>query len=100
MFLIDLIYVLLIILCLITKSFYLNNSKYLCLTKVVRLWAIDDYFMRRFNVKRIKKTLYTIFKLCIIIVILAHAIGVLFYVLDYYIYTNNIFEPTCKFFFN
>jgi hypothetical protein len=44
--------------------------------------------MRRLNVKRIKKTIYTIFKLVIIILVLSHAIGVIFYAIDYYIMIN------------
>lgn len=91
MFIIDLAYVIILIVCLVSGSFAANNAKYLCLTKVVRLFEIDDYFLRRFNVKRFKKTIYTILKLVVIIVVISHAIGVLFYVLDYYIYINGIF---------
>lgn len=97
MFIFDFAYVILLIVCLGSGSFSANNGKYICLTKVVRLFEIDDYFLRRFNVKRIKKTIYTILKLVVIIIILSHAIGVLFYVLDYYIYVNGIFEPACNF---
>lgn len=95
-FIIDLAYLIVLVICLGSGSFSANNGKYICLTKVVRLFEIDDYFLRRFNVKRIKKTIYTILKLVFTIVIISHAIGVLFYVLDYYIYINGIFEPTCN----
>ena len=89
----DLVYVILLILCLATQSYHLNYSKFLCLVKFLRLFEIDDYFLRRFNVKRIKKTLYTIFKLSVIVAVISHAFGVMFYAIDLYIYNNGIYAP-------
>ena len=37
MLVVDVLYVILLILCLATQSYGLNNTKYLCLVKFVRL---------------------------------------------------------------
>ncbi len=46
--------------------------------------------------KRIKKTIYSIFKLVVIILVISHGIGVVFYVMDYYLYMNGVFEQECN----
>lgn len=99
-FFIDVVYIIFIILCLATQNYYLNYSKLLWFFKLARLSEIDDYFLRRFNVKRIKKTFYTIFKQMVIILLCSHVIGVIFYIIDYYIYTQGIFQPSCTFLLN
>ena len=63
------------------------------MVKFLRLFEIDDYFLRRFNVKRIKKTLYVIFKLSVLVAVISHAFGVIFYIIDLYIYNNGIYAP-------
>lgn len=55
--------------------------------------------MMKFNVQRYKKTTYVILKMVIIIVMIAHCIGVIFYIIDNYFLQSGYFESQCNNFF-
>ena len=84
LFLIDVVTVLILFLCPITRNYHLNFAKLITLFKVIRLFEIDDFYLRRLNLHRKSKALYIIFKLIVIIFLLSHAIGLIFYAMDEY----------------
>ena len=92
-FLIDFLTVIILFLCPITKYFYLNYAKLILLSKVIRLFQIDDFYLRRLNLHRKSKALYVIFKLMIIIFLLSHLVGLIFYAMDSYFYVTGYYEP-------
>ena len=93
MFLIDLLTVLILIICPSSGYFYLNFAKLILIFKVIRLFQIDDYYLRRLNLHRKSKAVYVIFKLMVIIFLLSHAVGLIFYAMDAYFLYTGYYEP-------
>lgn len=93
----DMIFNMILILCLLTGSKYLNYGKYLWVFKLIRMSEMDDYFLRSFNIHRGFKTIYVILKLIIIILILSHMVGIIFYIMDLYFLQSGYYEPSCTY---
>lgn len=86
-----------VILCPATRIFVLNYAKLWLILKLGRLSEMDDYYLRRFNIHRKTKAIYVIFKLMIIIFLLSHVVGLIFYVIDYQLCASGYYEHQCKF---
>lgn len=92
-FLIDSLTVLILFLCLVTKSYALNWAKLWLILKLYSLSKIDQIYQRKLQVHRLRKTIYVIARLLLIVLLLSHVMGLFFYSLDYYIYINGIYAP-------
>ena len=49
--------------------------------------------MRRLYLNRVLKTIYVVFKLTVIIFILSHIVGLIFYAMDHYFLTTGFYAP-------
>lgn len=81
----DIVSVLVVFACPISSYYSLNYSKFWLLLKIGRLFQIDDFYLRKLNIHRRSKAAYVIFKLMVIIFLLSHLIGLIFYVIDRYL---------------
>jgi hypothetical protein len=88
---IDVISLLVIVICPISGYYYLNFSKLWLICKVSRLFQIDNFYLRKLNIHKRWKALYVIFKLIVIIFLLSHTVGLIFYAIDHYLCTNGIY---------
>jgi hypothetical protein len=95
---IDIISVFIIIICPASGSYSLNFAKLWLILKVGRLFQIDDYYLRKLNIHRKSKAIYVIFKLMVIIFLLSHMIGLIFYAIDNYLCSSGIYESQCIYF--
>lgn len=94
---VDTISIIIVIICPISRYYYLNYAKLWLILKVVRLFEIDDYYLRRLNIHRKSKAIYVIFKLMVIIYLLSHVVGLIFYAIDNYLCTTRYQNDTqCK----
>jgi len=91
-FLFDLILVIFIAVALISQYFYLNYFKLMVVFKFVRMFEIDDIFMRKLAIHLNGKVTYVIIKQIITIFNLSHTIGLIFYLIDLAL-TN---DPICQ----
>jgi hypothetical protein len=89
-FLIDFITVLIYIVVYSSGNYYLNYFKLWIILKFIRISQIDDYYERRLNIHRLRKTIYVIFKQIVIIFLLSHIIGLIFYAMDAAILASGI----------
>lgn len=96
-FFLDIIALIIVIICPATGVFTLNYLKFWLLFKLIRLSEIDDFYLRRFNINRVGKALYVIFKMIVIIFLLSHLVGLIFYAMDYYYLTSGIYPPSCNY---
>lgn len=96
---IDLVSILIVILCPITRYYYLNFAKLWLILKVGRLFQIDDFYLRKLNIHRKSKAIYVIFKLMVIIFLLSHMVGLIFYAMDNYLCSSGHYQPECTFSF-
>lgn len=92
---IDIVSVLVVFICPITKSFYLNYSKLWLILKIGRLFQIDDFYLRKLNIYRRSKAVYVVFKLMVIIFILSHVVGLIFYAIDFQLCSSGHYETQC-----
>jgi hypothetical protein len=92
-FIIDFLTILILFLCLVTQSYGLNWAKLWMVAKLYSLSKIDKIYQRKLQVHRVRKTIYVITRLLLIVLLLSHVMGLFFYALDYYIYINGIYAP-------
>lgn len=97
-FFIDTLSLIIVVICPASGVYVLNYLKLFLLLKMLRLSDIDDFFLRRFNINRIGKALYVIFKMVVIIFLLSHFLGLIFYAMDYYYLMNDVYPPDCNLF--
>lgn len=95
---IDVVSLIIVILCPATKYYYLNFAKLWLIFKVGRLFQIDDFYLRKLNIHRKSKAIYVIFKLMVIIFLLSHMVGLIFYAMDAYLCNSGIYETQCTLF--
>lgn len=96
---IDIVSVFIIIICPASGSYSLNFAKLWLILKVGRLFQIDDFYLRKLNIHRKSKAIYVIFKLMVIIFLLSHMVGLIFYAMDNYLCSSGIYESQCIYFF-
>jgi len=94
---IDIVSLLIVIICPISNSFYLNFAKLWLILKVGRLFQIDDFYLRKLNIHRKLKAIYVIFKLMVIIFLLSHTVGLIFYAIDYHLCASGRYQQQCTF---
>ena len=88
---IDFVSLIVVILCPATKYYYLNFAKLWLILKVSRLFQIDDFYLRKLNIHRKSKAIYVIFKLMVIIFLLSHMVGLIFYAMDAYLCNSGYY---------
>lgn len=88
---IDVVSIFIIILCPATRYYYLNFAKLWLILKVGRLFQIDDFYLRKLNIHRKSKAIYVIFKLMVIIFLLSHMVGLIFYAMDDYLCSSGYY---------
>lgn len=93
LFLLDLTFVIIVVLCPASGNYYLNFAKLLIFTKVFRLFEIDDFYLRSLNLRRKSKAVYVIFKLIVIIFALSHLIGLIFFAMDEHFLNSGYYAP-------
>jgi hypothetical protein len=87
-----------LIVCPLTGIYELNYAKLWLINKLGRLSQIDNYFLRKFNIYRRTKTTYVILKLAVIIFLLSHVVGLIFYLIDYNLcVTNKYYDQECTY---
>lgn len=91
--LIDIPTIIILFLCVVTQSYNLNYAKLFLFFKLYTISVIDMIFQRKLQTKRVQKTIYVIARLLIIVLLISHFMGLIFYAMDYYILTNGIFAP-------
>lgn len=79
---IDVVSVIVTIFCPLCSSYKPNFAKLWLILKVGRLFQIDDFYLRKLNIYRKSKAVYVIFKLMVIIFLLSHLVGLIFYAMD------------------
>jgi hypothetical protein len=94
-FLIDIPTILILFLCVVTQAYSLNYAKLYMILKLYSLNCIDRIYQRKLQTKRLRKTIYIIARLLVIVMLLSHIMGLIFYALDNYLYTNGIYAPQC-----
>lgn len=92
---IDFVSLLIVIICPASNYFYLNFAKLWLILKVGRLFQIDDFYLRKLNIHRKLKAVYVIFKLMVIIFLLSHTVGLIFYAIDYHLCASGRYEQQC-----
>jgi hypothetical protein len=80
--LIDLLLIIILIITMVTQFFYMNLLKMIIVLKFIRMFEIDELYMRKLSTNVKGKTLYVIFKQFITIFVIAHTIGIIFYAID------------------
>ena len=93
---IDILSLLIVIACPLSRSYYLNFAKLWLVLKVTRLFQIDDFYLRKLNIHRKSKAVYVIFKLMIIIFLLSHLVGLIFYAMDNYLCSSGYYQDECN----
>lgn len=96
--LIDIISLIIVIICPTIKNYKLNYLKFWLLLKVIRLFQMDDFYLRKLNIYRKSKAIYVVFKLMVIIYLLSHMVGLIFYAIDNYLCNVLQYYPqSCKY---
>ena len=96
-FIIDFISFLIILICPLSQTLWTNWFKLWLGLKLIRISEIDDFYMRRFNIHRKSKAVYVIFKQVVLIFVLSHIVGLIFYAMDYYYLTSGYYPPDRNF---
>lgn len=92
-FIIDIPSIFIVFLCIVTQNYWINYAKIYLVLKLYTLNQIDKIYQRKLQTKRLRKTIYVIARLLLIVLLLSHVMGLIFYAIDYYILTNGIFAP-------
>lgn len=82
---IDIVSLIILIICPFSRTYTTNFAKLWLVLKVGRLFQIDDFYLRKLNIHRKSKAVYVIFKLMVIIFLLSHLVGLIFYAMDEYL---------------
>jgi hypothetical protein len=88
----DVLLAIIMLASIISNSLYLNIAKIIVVVKIMRMFDIDELYMRKISTNANLKIAYVIGKQFITIFILSHTIGLFFYAIDYAL-TN---DPMCQ----
>jgi len=92
-FIIDIPTIIIVFLCVATQNYGINYAKLFLILKLNTLGCIDRIYQRKLQTKRVRKTVYVVARLLLIVLLIAHVMGLIFYAIDDYILTNGIFAP-------
>ena len=95
---IDVVTVLILIVSPASGALWTNWLKLWLILKLIRLSEIDDFYMRKFNIYRKSKTVYVIFKQIMLIFVLSHIVGLIFYAMDYQFLASGYYPPDRTYF--
>lgn len=68
---------------IISGLFEVNYLKIVVILKFIRVKEFDEFYLRRFAVNRALKMVYVLLQQFVIIFVLSHIIGVMYYWIDY-----------------
>ena len=66
------------------------------LTKLIEMNSLDYVIQRKLQIYRYLKAVYLIMRILWIVMWISNVMGLIFYVMDYSILINGIYEPSCK----
>lgn len=89
--LVDVILIVIIIAAMVSEDRVINIAKLIIIAKFIRMFQIDELYMRRLSTAVNTKILYVVSKQLVTLFILAHTIGLFFYGIDLAL-TN---DPIC-----
>lgn len=89
--LIDVLLIVIIIAAMVSEERMINIAKLIIIAKFIRMFQIDELYMRKLSTAVNTKILYVISKQLVTLFILAHTIGLFFYGIDLAL-TN---DPIC-----
>ena len=97
-FFLDLLMVLLITLGIALDTFVMNYLKIVIILSFRRILEIDQFYLRSLSLHRKSKTAYVIFKQIVIIFVLSHIEGVIFYWIDFAMLKSSMCldNPDCN----
>jgi hypothetical protein len=75
-----------------SDGYAINYFKVVVVFKFFRMFQMDEYYLRAFDLNRGVKTVYVIGKQAITIFVLAHTIGIIFYWIDYTLVMGSFCE--------
>lgn len=93
-FLIDITSVVLVTASFVTQSMLMNYVKIIFYFKIISLHRIDMIYQKilMFYIKW--NMVYLVFRQIIIVMVSTHYLGVVFFAIDNYVYTNNYYGPS------
>lgn len=95
LFLIDIPVILIIFFSITIKSFGINYAKFYILLKMIQMNRIDYVIQRKLQIYRTTKAIYLILRILWIVMWISNIMGLIFYVIDYYILVNGIYASEC-----
>lgn len=93
---IDIPCIVIIFLTLTAKNFGINYAKFYFLTKLIEMNSLDYVIQRKLQIHRYLKAIYLILRILWIVMWISNVIGLIFYLMDYYILNNGIYPPDCN----
>lgn len=95
-FFIDIPVILIIFFSITIKAFRINYAKFYLLLKLIQLNNIDYIIQRKLQIYRTLKAIYLILRILWIVMWISNIMGLIFYVMDYYILMNGIYASECN----
>lgn len=92
----DVVLVVILVATLISESYAMNYVKLVVVFKFIRMFELNELYMRRLAVSRKGKVLFVIGKQIITIFILAHIIGLIFYIIDFGLVNSPVCQPAAN----
>jgi hypothetical protein len=80
--------------CFFTQNMTLNYVKMIFYFKITSLYRIDAIFTRIIVFYLKWNVVYIIFKQILIVLMITHYLGIVFFAIDYYVYSNNLYGPS------
>lgn len=90
-FIIDAIVLIVLAVGVAIYDFGINYVKCIVIVKFIRIYEFDQLYLRRLAVSRVLKMFYVIWQQVVIIFVLSHIIGVIYYWIDF-----ALIESTCQ----
>lgn len=82
-FITDVLLVVILITSVTSREYYTNIPKLLIILKFMRMFEIDELYLRKLSTSLKGKAIYVIGKQLITIFVIAHTLGTIFYAIDY-----------------
>ncbi len=95
----DFMEIMVFLIAYIGQLYEFNYLKLILFIKIFRISDCDDCYVRKLNIHRGLKTIYVIFKLVVIILVLSHVVGFIFFAMDNYFIHYGYYPPDCTYIF-
>lgn len=90
---IDMLALIVVMMSFFSGAFLVNYIKILFLLKLYNFHVIDVSFQRVLQFHRTRSTVYMVSRLIVIMIMLCHYLGGIFYAIDLFVYNNNFYGP-------